>query len=142
MNPLSSVLAQLATQGLRLDLREDRIAVTPKDKLDPALRADVLRHRAEILELLTVHGNSLLDLFRNAPAWPLPRGRSGLLDPGWWSAVGGPVKLVDGREGRLSFLRYDTGTGRVRFRIEFPNGWALVDPEDATWIAEIKRRTA
>ncbi len=142
MNPLAALLRRLEAEGLRLELRGDGIAVTPKHRLTPAVQAEILQHRADVVELLRLHGHGLLDLFRDAPTWPPSRGRSGPVDRDLWQAVGKPIRLRDGREGQLRAISYDTRSGRVRLRVDFPNGWALVDPEDATAAPETDRRTA
>lgn len=143
MNALTALLDKLASEGLRLDLLEgERIAVTPKDRLTSDLRDAILRNRGEVLELLRLHGSGLLDLFRASPVWPPPRGRLQALEPFWWRSIGSPVRLADSREGVLAFISYDTRSGRVRFRVEFPNGWVLVDPEDAARLPRQDRRTA
>jgi hypothetical protein len=142
VSALAAILGRLATEGLTLELREGKIAVPPKDRLTADLREAILCHREEVLELLRLHGNGLLALFKEAPVWPPPRGRSGPLAASWWQSVGDPVQLSDGREGSLRLIAYNTSTGRVRLRVDFRNGWKLVDPEDATPLAEADRRTA
>jgi hypothetical protein len=129
MNPLTSLLSRLADQGLRMELRDEQIAVTPKNRLTPELRDEILQHRPDVLELLRLHGSSLLPLFRNAPTWPPCHGRS---SPAGhvWSLIGQPVRLADGREGLLRFAEYDTRSGRLRCFVDFANGWKLADPED------------
>ena len=129
--PLAILLGRLAAEGLRLERRGEQIAVIPKARLTPDLQDEILRHRADVLELLEIHGASLLDLFRDPPPWPVPSGRTGPLSIDWWDLVGGPVVLRDGRSGWLHSLMYDTRTGRVRCYVDQGQGkGALLDPED------------
>ncbi len=140
MTPLASLLGRLAREGFRLEALGGHIAVRPKTRLTPELRDEIVRYRADVLELLRLHGPNLLALFRDAPTWPPPRGRSGPAGH-VWALVGGPVRLLDGRQGLLRFAEYDTHSGRVRCRVDLPDGWALVDPEDVSPVSG-ERRTA
>jgi len=137
---VAAVLARLAADGLALRAEEGVLVVWPAEKLTPELRTLLLRFKPDLLELLRLHGPSLLALFHHAPTWPLPCGRSGPAGH-VWALVGGPVRLLDGREGRLRFAEYDTRSGRVRCRVDFPYGWALLDPEDVSPVSG-ERRTA
>jgi hypothetical protein len=139
VNPLAALLGRVAADGLTLEARGDGLAVSPAERLTPELRALLLQFKPDLLELLRAHGPRLLGLFRDAPTWPAPRGRSAPAEH-VWRLVGKWVRLSDGREGQLSFASYNTRTGRVRCRVEFPSGWALVDPEDVRGTEE--RRTA
>jgi hypothetical protein len=130
MNSLATLLSRLSADGLSLALRGEQIGVTPAVRLTPELRDDIVHHRSEIIELLRFHGSNLVALFANAPTWPPPRGRDGAANPDLWQRVGEPVRLHDGRSGDLRAISYSTHTGRLRLRIDFPDGWALVDPED------------
>jgi hypothetical protein len=129
LSELAALLSRLRAEGFRVELRGDRIAVIPKARVTQDLRDAILSHRGEILELLHLHGLRLLELFHDAPTWPPSHGRAGPAAH-VWGLVGRPVGLADGREGYLRFAEYDTGTGRVRCRVDLENGWALVDPED------------
>ncbi len=140
MNPLARLLADLDSQGLSLQARGDGLAISPADRLTPELRAQLLQFKPDLLQLLTVHGSGLLALFRDAPTWPPACGRSGPAGH-VWGLVGQSVRVQDGREGVLRFARYDTRTGRVRCRVNFQNGWALLDPEDLSPVKG-ERRTA
>lgn len=140
MNPVVALLARLAHEGFHLEALGGHIAVKPKGRLTNELRNEIVRYRADVLELLRVHGPDLLMLYRDAPSWPLPVGRSSPAGP-VLRLVGTSVALADGRQGLLRFVEYDTRTGRVRCRVDFSSGWALVDPEDVA-IAPTGQRTA
>jgi hypothetical protein len=131
VKPLAALLARLAREGFRLEALGGHIAVRPKDRLTRELRDEIIRHRADVLELLRIHGRNLLALFADSPTWPPARGRSGPVTGDWWRIVGDPVRLRDGRPGRLRALDYDTRTGRLRCYVE-PEGaeGRLFDPED------------
>jgi hypothetical protein len=133
VNPLAAILARLAREGFRLEALSGHIAVRPKDRLTPELRDEIIRHRADVLELLRIHGPNLLALFADAPTWPPPRGGSGLLaDPNAvLRAAGRRVSVRDGREGILQAVLYETQTGRTRCRVDIASGESLgLDPED------------
>lgn len=141
MSALSALLARVAADGLTLQARGDALSVSPADRVTPELRALLLQSKADVLELLRIHGSSLLSLFADAPLWPAARGRSGPLPEGWRHRVGDSVRLVDGREGRLRALEYDTRSGRLRLCVEFGEAKRLLlDPEDLASTAA--RRTA
>lgn len=129
MNPLTEVLSRLAADGFRLELRGGHIAVIPRDRLTSEIRDEILRHRADILELLRVHGSGLVALYGDAPTWPQARGRSAPAEH-VWQLIDSPVRFIDGREGRLSLAVYDTHTGRLRCKVDLAEGSVLVDPED------------
>jgi hypothetical protein len=130
MNSLAGLLGRLAAEGFRLELRGERIAITPKDRLTAGLEAEILRHRADVVELLRLHGEGLLNLFRDPPSWPRARGRTGPAMINWWGAIGSPVRLRDGRQGALRVVSYDTRSGRLRLTVELADGRELLDPED------------
>jgi len=141
MNEVAALLARLAAQGLCLELRGGHIAATPKHRLTSDLRDEILYHRADVLELLQIHGSGLLRLFRDPPPWPEAQGRSGPVPANMWAAIGQAVDLRDGRSGALRLLEYDTRSGRMRCCVNFQNGWALVDPEDVR-LLPVGRKTA
>jgi len=131
MSAVAALLAQLAADGLALRAEEEALVVSPAEKLTPELRSLLVQFKPDVLELLRIHGPNLLTLFADAPTWPPVRGRSGPVAGDWWRVVGGPVRLRDGRPGRLRALNYDTRTGRLRCYVE-PEGakGGLFDPED------------
>jgi hypothetical protein len=138
---LTTLLARVAADGLTLQARGDALSISPADRLTPELRALLLQSKADLLELLRVHGSSLLTLFADPPTWPPYRGRSGPLPEDWRYAVGNSVRLVDGREGRLRALEYLTRSGRLRCCVELEDGKRLLlDPEDLA--PTVARRTA
>jgi hypothetical protein len=131
VTPLAALLAHLAREGFRLEALGGHIALRPRDRLTPELRDEIIRNRADVLELLRIHGPNLLALFADAPTWPPACGRSGPVAGDWWRVVGDPVRLRDGRQGFLRFAEYDTRSGRLRCYVE-PEGaeGGLFDPED------------
>ncbi len=138
MTPLAALLARLVREGFCLEALGGHIAVRPKNRLTPELRDEIIRHRADVLELLRVHGPNLLTLFADAPTWPPARGRSGPVTGDWWRVVGDPVRLRDGRPGRLRALGYDTRTGRLRCRVEIEGAeGGLFDPEDVNLLPAV-----
>ncbi len=133
MNALARLLSDLAAGGFRLYAEGDFLDVEPGSRLTPELEAALREHKADVLELLRLHGSGLLALFRDAPTWPPAVGRSGLLsDPdAVFRAVDRPVSLRDGREGILRAVLYETQTGRTRCRVDLASGESLaLDPED------------
>jgi hypothetical protein len=130
VNPLVRLLGELDRRGLMLTSDGPDLIVEPGSRLTPELETEILGLKPELLELARVHGPRLVGPFREAPTWPPARGRSGPVPPGLWSAVGHPVRLRDGREGRLRFAEYDTRSGRVRCRVDFAAGSDLIDPDD------------
>jgi hypothetical protein len=126
---LAPLLSRLSTLGLSLELRGDQISVRPADRLTTGVRQEIIENRSAIIELLRQHGPDLVSLFRDAPTWPPARGRCGPAGR-VWNLLGKTVLLTDGQEGILRLADYDTRTGRVRCRVDLPNGWKLVDPED------------
>ncbi len=116
---LSELLRWLDREDVLLTVKGDRLKWSAPRPPSDGLREQILRHRAE-----------LLNLFRDLPAWPPARGRSGPLS-GRSHVVGDAVRLPDGREGWLRAILYDTRSGRLRCRVELPDGEArLFDPED------------
>jgi hypothetical protein len=116
---LSELLRWLDREEVLLIVEDDKLKWTAPRPPSDGLREEILRHRAE-----------LLDLFRNPPTWPPARGRSGALE-NWSQVVGDVVRLPDGREAVLRALIYDTRSGHLRCRVELPGGAArLLDPED------------
>jgi hypothetical protein len=129
---LAALLARLAREGFRLEARGGHIAVRPKDRLTPDLRDEIVRNRADVLELLGLHGDDLLRLFADVPPWPAARGRDGLpVDAeGFIRIIGAPVAFA-GRTGTLRAVLYDTRSGRLRLRVDLGDGGGLLlDPED------------
>jgi hypothetical protein len=75
MRRAPSLLARLVTDldlaGVKQLVQSgDRIAVSPIGRLTPELRERIAPLRAELIELIAVHGPALLPLFR-APDLPL-----------------------------------------------------------------------
>ena len=132
MTPLAALLSRLAREGFRLEARGDQIAVKPAEGLTPDLREEIVSNRAAILELLGLHGESLLRLFADAPAWPVARGRDGLpVDAGGFIRIIGAPLAFHGGAGTLRAILYDTRTGRLRLRVDLGDGRGLLlDPED------------
>jgi hypothetical protein len=64
LNPLAQLVRDLDTAGLKLAFSGDRIAVFPARSLTPELRERIAPLRAELVELLGIHGPALLPLFR------------------------------------------------------------------------------
>lgn len=119
---LTELLQTLDRAEVLVTVKGGHLAVSPRSRVKPELRDEIISHRRE-----------LLDLFRDPPSWPLPRGRSGFLaDPAAIiGAIGRPVRLRDGREGTLRAVVYDTQTGRLRCRLEIAgDGHLTVDPEE------------
>ena len=132
MTALATLLARLAREGFHLEALGGHIAVRPKDRLTPELRDEIIRNRADVLELLDLHGGNLLRLFSDAPAWPVARGRDGLpVDAeGFIRIIGAPIAFLGGT-GTLRAVLYDTRIGRLRLRIDLGDGRGLLlDPED------------
>ena len=86
--PLATFLGNLEREGfsLRLD-GADELLVFPGERLTPEIEAGIREYRADLIELLRVHGDALLPLFSYGPgeevsdtsvSWRL--GPSG---PGW-----------------------------------------------------------
>jgi hypothetical protein len=116
---LVELLRALDLAEILVTVKGIHLAVSPRSKVTPALRDEIIRHRVE-----------LLNLFSDRPTWPLAQGRSGTLKD-WSHTVGDPVRLRDGREGILRALLYDTRSGRCRCRVELPDRKAVMrDPED------------
>src|SRR5262249_55781467 len=113
MNALTDLLARLSREGISLALEGTHLAVFPGTKVTAELREEILRHRADLIDLVRLHGTDLLLLFRDPPTWPPARGRSGLLaDPdAVFRALNRPVTLRDGRKGILRSALYETRTG-------------------------------
>jgi TubC N-terminal docking domain len=58
------LLEDLAEAGLVIRLQgEGSIYVAPEDRLTPDLRQRLLAHKADVVELLGLHGDELLGLF-------------------------------------------------------------------------------
>jgi TubC N-terminal docking domain len=116
---LAELLRWLDREDVLLTVKGDRLKWSAPRPPPDDLREEILRHR-----------NALLDLLRDPPAWPPVRGRSGPLGS-WPGVVGGVVHLLDGREGTLRALEYDTRSGRLRCCVETSVGRReLLDPED------------
>ena len=127
---VTDLLRALDSAEISVKVRGGNLALSPRSRLTPEIQAEILRHRP-----------ALLALFRDPPSWPPARGRSGPLPEGWRHNVGDSVRLLDGREGRLRALEYDTRSGRLRLYVEFGEGKrVLLDPEDLASTAT--RRTA
>lgn len=115
---LTELLRALDRAELLITVKGAHLAVSPKIRLTPDLQSEILRHRAE-----------LLNLFSDPPTWPPACGRSGLLRAS--PVVGDAVRLSDGRRGTLCAFLYDTRSGRVRYDVESAAGKReLLDPED------------
>jgi hypothetical protein len=116
---LLDVLRQMEAEEVSVRVDGNRLAIEPAISCSEGLRAEILRHEAELSEL-----------FRDPPSWPPVRGRSGTLE-NWSHVVGDGVRTIDGRDGRLRAILYDTRSGRLRCRVELSDGTAvLMDPED------------
>lgn len=68
-NSLATLLGDAAAAGLHLRLEgETAVAVGPRERLTPDLRARLAEMKPDLIELLRAHGDGLLDLFRRRPA--------------------------------------------------------------------------
>jgi hypothetical protein len=102
---LVELLRRLDRADVLLAVDGGRLKWSAPRQLAEEVRAEILQHRTELLEL-----------FRDPPTWPPSRGRSGPL-VGWTHAAGDAVRLRDGREGILATFLYDTRTGHCRGRV-------------------------
>jgi hypothetical protein len=133
---LLELLHTLALGEFRLGVNGEKIEIAPFSKLSDALRAEILRFKPEILEMLREHGDGLLPMFEgDLPSWPASRGRDGILsDPAAvWGAIGQRARLKadQARGGELFAVAFDTQTGALRCRLRFSDGGsAMVWPEE------------
>ena len=109
------ILDRLQAGGIHVALRGNRIGVSPREKVTPAIKETIVQERAEIIALL-----------REGRTWPESRGRDGVLrDPAAiWDAVGkaGRLQADRARVGVLFAVSLDTRTGALRCRLRFADG--------------------
>jgi len=71
MRPLAALLADVHDHGARVWRHGDRLRIVPAGKLPPALKAELVRHRSELLEVLPLAPPEVAALVA-APAEPDP----------------------------------------------------------------------
>jgi hypothetical protein len=64
LNPLAQLVRDLDRAGLKVALSGQRIAVSPIGRLTPELRQRIAPLRADLIDLLSIHGEALMSLFR------------------------------------------------------------------------------
>lgn len=64
--PLARLLGDLSRDGFTIRLDGERLVVAPASRLTADLREQIREFRADILELLQIHGDGLLKLFAYA----------------------------------------------------------------------------
>ena len=110
--------------GLTLRVRNCRLSVipkafTPEARLTPGLRAELVRHKAHLLELDRLYG---LNYFAGGcVAPPAPRAPFDLIDR--------LVGLRDGRTGLLREIEWDSRKNLLRYCVEVNGERLLVGPE-------------
>ncbi len=68
---LATLLHRLAVEGFTVTVEPGRgLGIVPANRLTPEIRAEVLKFKGAILEMLGDHGEKLLPMFRDVLPWP------------------------------------------------------------------------
>lgn len=65
LSPLARLVRDLDTAGLAVAVDGRSIAIAPAERLTPDLRGRIAAMRADLINLIGVHGSALMPLFRD-----------------------------------------------------------------------------
>ena len=114
---LVEILRAADEAGLRLSVKGNSLAISPAGRLTDTLRIELLRHKADLLELDRLHG---LSYFAGSVGHPPPRAP--------WDQIGREMALPDGRRGILRAIEFDCRANRLRYCVEVAGERVIFEP--------------